>query len=110
MKLRNAQSDLFEEMRRAFCVAFHTEETTPLSHLREKLRSRAEGLDRYTIDTEGLRSFVRRIADRSPDDDADWFAGVLLFLGRKPSEKWTDQDRATAEYRLSAVRNSTPRP
>ena len=100
-ELRNAQSDLVDEMRRAFCAAFHTPETTPLSHLREKLRNRAEGLDRYTIDTEGLRSFVRRLADRSPDDDADWFAGVLLFLGRKPTEKWTDQDRATAEYRLA---------
>lgn len=100
-ELRNAQSDLFDEMRRAFCVAFDTEETTPLSHLREKLRSRAEGLDRYTIDTEGLRSFVRRVADRSPGDDTEWFAGVLLFLGRKPTEKWTDQDRATAEYRLA---------
>ncbi|MDE0271726.1 MAG: hypothetical protein OXP11_11030 [Gammaproteobacteria bacterium] len=100
-ELRNAQSDLFEEMRRAFCMAFDTDETTPLSLLREKLRSRAEGLDRYTIDTEGLRSFVLRVANRSPDDDGDWFAGVLRILGRKPTEKWTDQDRATAEYRLA---------
>ena len=100
-ELRNAQSDLLEQMRQAFCSAFDIQETTPLSHMREKLRGRAEGLDRYTIDTEGLRSFVRRVADRSPEDDAAWFAGLLLFLGRKSTEKWLDQDHATAEYRLA---------
>ena len=100
-ELRNAQADLIDDMRQAFCNAFDLRETTPLSHMRETLRSRSEGLDQYTIDTEGLRSFVRRVADRSPEDDALWFAGILLFLGRKPAAKWTDQDRATAEYRLA---------
>ena len=100
-ELKHAQAELLDAMRRAFADAFGLGQDVPLRDLRDMLRGRSQGLDRYTIDTEGLRSFMRRLADSGPDDDSRWFAGVLLFLGRKPSGKWTDQDRATAEYRLA---------
>ena len=100
-ELKHAQSELLDAMRRAFAEAFALGHDVRLHDLRDMLRGRSRGLDRYTVDTEGLLSFVRRLADLGQDDDARWFAGVLLFLGRKPPAKWTDQDRTTAEYRLA---------
>ena len=95
-ELQRAQDRLVDQMRIALCNAFDLQAATPLGELREQLRGRCQGLDRYTIDTGGLRSFLRRFADREPDDDHKWFAGILLFLGRKPAGKWTDQGPWTA--------------
>lgn len=100
-ELKHAQSELIDAMRRVFTDAFGLQKDVSLRALREILRGRSQGLDRYTIDTEGLRSFVRRLADSDTDGDDRWFATILLFLGRKPAAKWTDQDRAAAEYRLA---------
>lgn len=101
-ELKHAQSNLVDYMRAATCRAFGMEEVIPVREMRDVLRGRCHGLDRYTIDTEGLLTFIRRLGDRNASD-AKWFATVLLFLGRKPSAKWTDQDRDAAEYRLSEL-------
>ena len=98
-ELKHAQADLVDYMRAALCRAFGLDETIPLNEMREVLRGRSSGLDRYTIDAKGLLTFIRRLSDRGPVD-ANWFGAILLFLGRKPSTKWTDQDRDAAEYRL----------
>ena len=87
-------------MREALCGSFGLAEDMPLADLRSVLRGRCHGLDQYTVDLQGLRSFIRRICDSNSADDA-WFDGILLFLGQKPAAKWTDQDRDTAEYRLA---------
>ena len=97
--LKTAHDGLLEHMRSVICTAFGYPPATPLGELRELLRGRCHGLDRYTIDLKGLKSFIRRVANRN-STDPDWFAGIVLFLGHKPSSKWTDQDRDTAEYRL----------
>ena len=102
-ELKHAQAALVEYMRAALCRAFRLEETISLRDLREVLRGRCHGLDRYTIDTEGLLTFLRRIRAREPTQDDKWLATILVFLGRKPSAKWTDQDRDTAEYRLAQL-------
>lgn len=101
-ELKHAQGRLVDDMRAALCRAFGLEEALPLSELRELARSHCHGLARYTIDTEGILTFVRRIGDREPDDER-WLEAILLFLGRKPVTKWTDQDRDTAEYRLAEL-------
>ena len=101
-ELKHAQADLVDYMRAAFCRAFGLDHTIALGELREVLRGRSRGLDRYTIDAEGLLTFIRRLGDRG-SDDASWFGAILLFLGRKPPAKWTDQDRDTAEYRLAQL-------
>ena len=101
-ELNQAQAGLFDYMRAALCRAFGLDHAMPLREVREILRGRSNGLDQYTIDVEGLLTFIRRLGDRAPDDTR-WFSAVLLFLGRKPSAKWTDQDRDTAEYRLAQL-------
>ena len=99
-ELKSAQTTLLESMRSALCASFGIPEDAPLNELRELLRGRCHGLDQYTVDVKGLKSFMRRIADRKLADD-EWFAGILLFLGHKSASKWTDQDHDTADYRLA---------
>ncbi len=99
-ELKGAQSTLREFMRQALCAGFALADTMPLTELRAVLRGRCHGLDQYTVDVQGLRSFIRRICEPAAADE-DWFDSILLFLGHKPSAKWTDQDRDTAEYRLA---------
>ena len=99
-ELKGAQAGLLEHMRSALCGSFNIPESTPITDLRDLLLGRCHGLDQYTVDVQGLRSFIRRVTDRRPTDD-EWFSRLLLFLGHKPTAKWTDQDRDTADYRLA---------
>ena len=99
-ELKGAKSELLEHMRKGICAGFSIRESTPVGELRGLLLGRCHGLDQFTVDVHGLRSFIRRIIDRGSTDD-EWFSRVLLFLGHKPAAKWTDQDRDTAEYRLA---------
>lgn len=99
-ELKGAQASLRRFMHSALCAGFGFAESMPLGELRSVLRGRCYGLDRYTVDVQGLKSFIRRVSN--PDQpDEEWFDGVLLFLGHKPATKWTDQDRDAAEYRLA---------
>ena len=99
-EMKGAQAELHEHMRSALCGSFNIPDGTPVQELRGLLLGRCHGLDQYTVDVQGLRSFIRRIIDRRAGDD-EWFSRILLFLGHKPAAKWTDQDRDTAEYRLA---------
>ena len=99
-ELQGAQAGLRRFMHDTLCASFGLSESTPLNELRSVLRGRCHGLDQYTVDVQGLRSFIRRITETTQTDD-DWFGVILLFLGHKPSTKWTDQDRDNAEYRLA---------
>ena len=99
-ELKDAQAILLEDMRSALCGAFSLPTETPVDELRHLLRATCHGLDQYTIDVEGLKGLLHRISNRELTDD-EWFANILLFLGRKSPTKWSDQDRDTAEYRLT---------
>ena len=99
-ELKGAQAALLDFMHSTLCGSFGLPEAMPMNELRSVLRGRCHGLDQYTVDVQGLRSFIRRVSD-SRTTDEEWFDRILLFLGRKPAAKWTDQDRDTAEYRLA---------
>ena len=99
-ELKGAQAALREFLHSALCGSFGLAEAMPLDELRSVLRGRCHGLDQYTVDVQGLRSFIRRVCE-STATDQEWFDSILLFLGHKPAAKWTDQDRDTAEYRLA---------
>ena len=103
-ELRDASANLLQYMHRALCASFALPQDTSLPELRRLLLGRCHGLERYTVDVQGLRSFIRRVGDRASTDE-DWFRRLLLFLGHKPPTKWTDQDRDTAEYRLAEFTN-----
>ena len=88
-------------MEAALGNAFGLLQYASLAELRALLEKRCRGLDRYTVDVKGLKSFIRRIVERCMRTDDQWLSGLLLFLGHKPVTKWTDDDRDLAEYRLS---------
>ena len=103
-ELKGAQAALRQFMHNALRGSFGLAEATSLSELRSVLRGRLYGLDQFTVDVQGLRSFIRRVREPTAADE-DWFDGILLFLGHKPAAKWSDQDRDTAEYRLAEFSN-----
>jgi hypothetical protein len=99
-ELKAAFPALLTHFRSLMARSFHLDRITDLSELRVVLRGRLQGLDSYTIDTDGLRAFIRRLIKDTGSDD-EWLANVLLFLGQKPAKKWNDADVESAEYRLT---------
>ena len=99
-ELEGAYAKMINGMRTALCHGFGCADNAPVGELRNAAMGRCHGLDSYTVDVKGLRSFMRRAMDRDRSDE-DWLDYVLTFLGQKPPSKWTDQDRSTADYRLA---------
>lgn len=71
-----------------------------LKDLRGLSFGKLAGLENFTIDEAGVKAFIKRLVSKF-DDDEQWLESVLLFLGHKPTKKWTDKDKSIAEYRLS---------
>jgi hypothetical protein len=67
--------------------------------MRDVIRGRFTGLQDYTIDVQGLKAFIGRLVD-SYGDEKQWLISLASFLGRKPPEKWSDDDVSAFEYRL----------
>jgi hypothetical protein len=82
------------------CLLPDHDENFGLHFLREKIQARYEGLENFTVDSKGLRPFIENITEKKADDTI-WFRRLLLFLGEKASEKWTDIDRDNAVLRLT---------
>ena len=57
------------------------------------------GLEQYSQDVRLLGGFIARLT-KVQVEDSEWFENVLMYLGRKPTKKWTDTDCNTALFRL----------
>ena len=99
-ELKEAHATMIDEMRTMLCDSFAMPGDTMIGELRSVAIGRCHGLDAYTVDMNGLKSYMRHAMERESSDE-DWLNRVLTFLGQKPPRKWTDQDRSTAEYRLT---------
>ncbi len=100
-ELRGAFENLLDRQRRLFCQAFGLSVTTSLEEVRRILSGRLTGLDRYTVDLEGLRGFIVRATNSSIDNDS-WFSNLLMFIAKgKAPKKWSDSDADAVEFRLS---------
>ena len=99
-ELNDAYATMLDELRAMLCDGFGCAGDTEIGELRSVATGRCHGLDRYTVDVKGLKSFIRRAMEQDRSHE-DWLEHVLTFLGQKPPSKWTDQDRSTAEYRLA---------
>ena len=73
-----------------------------LEKLREQSCGRCSGLENYTLDAQGVRGLLVRIF-REESNDELWFENILMFLGSKPSKKWTDSDHDEAGYKLTQL-------
>ena len=99
-ELKYFHSAMVKQQAELLCQALHLGEYQDLSELRRLACSRFLGLEQHTVDVDGLKAFIKRLTKREGQDD-EWLDNVLMFLGRKPTAKWTDTDRAEAELRLS---------
>ncbi len=99
-ELKYCLPNLKDEFRALLAQAFMVDKTLELPELREAVAGRCRGLEEYTIDRDGLKAFIHR-ALRTAGTPEAWLDEMLSFLGQKASEKWTDSDRDSAEYRLT---------
>ncbi len=98
-ELKTAYPNMVKQQIRMLLQAFHMDKNGSLADLRRK-SSRYAGLDQYTVDVDGLKGFIKRLT--KPDgDDEQWLENILMFLGQKPSAKWSDTDRDEADVKLS---------
>jgi len=99
-EIRGAYPALLESFQKKLVSAFPDCRVQKLAEARSKLAGRCTGLDKYTIDTEGLKAFIGRLSDGS-GTDIQWLESVATFLARKPPEKWNDEDSVFVDYRLA---------
>ncbi len=99
-ELKNAYPNMIKLQTQMLLEAFHMNADSDLSSLRRKTIGRYEGLEQHTVDVDGLRAFIKRITKKEGNDD-DWLENILMFLGQKPSKKWTDTNRSEADVKLS---------
>ena len=99
-ELKDAYPNMIKQQVRMLLEAFHMSPNSDLATLRRKATGRYEGLDQHTVDVDGLRAFIKRITKRQGDDES-WLENILMFLGQKPTKKWTDTNRSEADVKLS---------
>ena len=99
-ELKNTYENLITKQRRLLAQAFNIDPNLELGELRKIISTNFEGLETYTVDTQGVRAFLMRLL-KTTGTDKDWVENILMFLGHKPSSKWLDSDQAAAEYRLT---------
>ena len=101
-ELKQAHQTLVNGMRSRFAETLGLDSQVALEKLKELSKSRCAGLENYTLDAKGVRGLLLRI-NRDDTDDTQWFENILMFLGSKPSQKWTDTDKDEAEYKLAQL-------
>ncbi|MCP3672138.1 MAG: hypothetical protein GY814_17255, partial [Gammaproteobacteria bacterium] len=98
-ELKNAYDTLLTNQKALLAQAFNIDPNLPLADVRKILAGNCHGLENYTVDTQGIRALVARIT-KSSGSEGEWLENILMFLGNKPTNRWQDSDRDTAEYRL----------
>jgi len=101
-ELKNAYPTLLRNIQDKLTLAFPDCEASDLGQLRQNIRGRCLGLDKFTIDAEGLKAFILRLCDVHGDDQ-QWLEGLGTFLGRKPPTKWRDEDVQFVDFRLAEL-------
>lgn len=99
-ELKDTYPNMIRQQIKMLLEAFHMNVDLELSDLRRQAMGRYEGLDQHTVDIDGLKAFIKRITKKEGDDES-WLENILMFLGQKPSAKWTDTDRGEADVKLS---------
>lgn len=99
-ELKYTYENLLKKQRELLAQAFNLDSKIELADLRKIITKNCDGLDNYTVDTQGLRAFIMRLIKKTGSDE-EWFENILMFLSHKPSAKWLDSDRDEAEYRLT---------
>jgi len=104
-ELRDAHSNLLLKQKELLAQAFNISPQLALDEIRKIISGKCHGLDKFTVDTKGLRAFIMRL-NKPTGSIEEWFENILMFLGNKPTNKWLDSDQDIAEYRLTTFSHS----
>lgn len=97
--LNNAYKNLLDNFQRQLCLAFELSEQGDIGTLRQTLNQRYKGLEKYTVDGQGLKAFIIRLQNEK-DTNQGWLESVAAFLGSAPPDKWKPGHITQTDYRL----------
>ncbi len=97
--LNKAYQNLLTQFKNQLCQVFELAKQEDISTLRHTLNQRYAGLEKYTVDGQGLKAFIIRLQNEK-DTDQGWLESVAAFLGSAPPDKWKPNNITQADYRL----------
>ncbi|MEI6544090.1 MAG: hypothetical protein WCL60_11265 [Methylococcales bacterium] len=97
--LNKAYENLLNQFKGRLIVAFKEPAELSLAELRAVLTTKYFGLEKYTVDLQGLKAFILRLQN-DQDTDKAWLESLAAFLGNAPADKWQQNNITNAEYRL----------
>jgi len=97
--LNKANENLLKNFKNLLASALKEPADLNLADLRTAIAQKYAGLEKYTIDLQGLKSFILRLQNNKETDEA-WPESIAAFLGKAPPNKWLQNHSLDAEYRL----------
>ena len=97
--LNKAYENLLKQIKNQIINAFKEPTELSLAELREVLTTKYFGLEKYTVDLQGLKAFILKLQNEQESDKA-WLETLAAFLGNAPADKWQQNNITNAEYRL----------
>jgi hypothetical protein len=97
--LNRAYPNLLKSFKNQLAVALKESTELSLAELRATITKKYVGLEKYTVDLQGLKAFILRLQNNKETDEA-WLESVAAFLGKMPPDKWLQNNSLDAEYRL----------
>ena len=97
--LNKAYQNLLNTFKVQLATALKEPADLNLAELRSSIARKYKGLEKYTVDLQGLKAFILRLQNNKETDEA-WLESVAAFLGKMPPDKWLQNNSLEAEYRL----------
>ena len=91
--------NLLNQIKNQVINAFKEPAELSLAELRATLKTKYFGLEKYTVDLQGLKAFILKLQN-DQDSDKAWLETLAAFLGNAPADKWQQNNITNAEYRL----------
>jgi hypothetical protein len=66
-----------------------------LAELRATIAKKYKGLEKYTVDLQGLKAFILRLQNNKETGEA-WLESIAAFLGKVPPDKWPQNNSLDA--------------
>lgn len=99
-ELKNCYPNMLIHFHQLVLEKFLDSKKLSLSQMRKELIGRYDHLWTFTIDSEGVKNFIGKVALKN-NNIQNWFLNLLMSLVHKPVEKWNDIDKENAELKIN---------